>query len=90
MKKLRKLIRRMFRQSKNRFEYALIYHKVSRRLGHVRAQNRQLRTDNEYLRAKTAELYKALLRGAPSIPIVAEPTPEVIDNSNGVGHSKVA
>ena len=72
MKKLRKLIRRLFRQSKNRFEYALAFHKVSRRLGVARSHNRQLRSENEYLRARTTELYKALLEKSPSVPIDTE------------------
>lgn len=48
-----RFFRKLFRGTRkvqNRFEYALIYHKVSRRLGVARAMNRQLRNENEFLR----------------------------------------
>lgn len=61
MSKFRKFIKRFFRQSKNRFEYALAFHKVSRRLGVARSRNRQYRQENEYLSGEVQRLRKAFI-----------------------------
>lgn len=77
MKRVKKFLSRLFRQSKNRFEYALIYHKVSRRLGYARSQNRQLRLENEFLREMAADLRRRIIENAPSVTIEAVDTEPV-------------
>ena len=58
MTKLRRQLRRWwlrFRRAKTDAEYAMLFHRVSRRLGAARARARQAEQDADYLKGQLAE-----------------------------------
>lgn len=50
-----------FRRTKNNVNYALLYHKVSRRLGAARSAARQLRQENAFYRARAVARREQIL-----------------------------